>query len=289
MGLFQNLRRRLGGASRFTRARASGSMVHRGLAPRYHGRSARGGRLRQAILVLGGAAALGGLAFLANAAAELVSESQLFSVQRVKVRGTTYLTEETVLAHLGDVAGASLLDVRPGELAAQLCTHPRIRAARVSRGFDRCLLVEVEEREPIALVEAGMLVEVDAEGIVLPPVERAALPDLPVLTGGSGRLPAPGSEIAAPAIRDALRLVADVARTDPGFLAMVSEIDLRRSPLWRIHLVGRPQVIVAHARSLSAAKLAGLRTVLTDLDARGRSNVEVDLRFEGQLVVRELM
>jgi len=29
--------------------------------------------------------------------------------------------------------------------------------------------------------------------------------------------------------------------------------------------------------------------VLKDLDLRGRSNVEVDLRFEGQLVVRELM
>jgi hypothetical protein len=70
---------------------------------------------------------------------------------------------------------------------------------------------------------------------------------------------------------------------------MISEIDLRRSPLWRIHLVGRPQVIVAHARSLTAAKLAGMRTVLKDLDLRGRSNVEVDLRFEGQLVVRELM
>jgi hypothetical protein len=264
-------------------------MSHRGLAPRYHGRAARGGRLRQAALILGGAAALGGLAFLANATAELASESQIFAVRGVKVRGTTYLADETVLARLGEVAGASLFDVHPGELAAQLSTHPRIRAARVSRGFDRCLLVEVEEREPIALVEAGMLVEVDAEGIVLPPIERAALPDLPVLTGAGGRLPAPGAEVTGPALRDALRLVADVGRSDPGFLAMISEIDLRRSPLWRIHLVGRPQVIVAHARSLTAAKLAGLRTVLTDLDARGRSNVEVDLRFEGQLVVRELM
>lgn len=289
MRLFQIIRRRLGNASSFTRAGASGSMLHRGLAPRYHGRAARGGRFRQAVLILAGAAALGGLAFLANAAAELASESQIFAVRGVKVRGTSYLADETVLAYLGEVAGASLFDVHPGELAAQLSKHPRIRAARVSRGLDRCLLVDVEEREPIALIEAGMLVEVDAEGIVLPPIERAALPDLPVMTGAGGRLPAPGSEVTGPALRDALRLVQDVARSDPGFLAMISEIDLRRSPLWRIHLVGRPQVIVAHARSLTAAKLAGLRTVLSDLDARGRSNVEVDLRFEGQLVVRELM
>ena len=240
-------------------------------------------------LALGGAALLGGLAFLANAAAELASESQFFAVRGVKVRGTTYLTEEIVLGYLGDVAGASLFEVHPDEVEARLTTHPRIRAARVSRGLDRCLVVDVEEREPIALVEAGMFIEVDAEGIALPPVERAALPDLPVLTAGGGRLPAPGSKIKSPALRDALRLVAEVARTDPGFAAMISEIDLRRSPLWRIHLVGRPQVIVAHARSLTAAKLAGMRTVLRDLDLRGRSNVEVDLRFEGQLVVRELM
>lgn len=289
MGFVKDLRRRVGRTSSVTRGRASGALSPRGFAPRYHGRPDRRGRLRQAGLVLGGAAALGGLAFLANAAAELASESQFFAVRGVKVRGTSYLTEETVLAHLGEVDGASLFAVHPAELEARLADHPRIRAARVSRGLDRCLVVEVEERAPVALVEAGMLVEVDGDGIALPPVERAALPDLPVLTGGGGRLPAPGSEIKSPALRDALRLVAEVTRTDPGFSAMISEIDLRRSPLWRIHLVGRPQVIVAHARSLTAAKLSGLRTVLKDLDLRGRSNVEVDLRFEGQLVVRDLM
>lgn len=288
MGLVQNLRRRWSGSSRFTRNRARGSMSHRGLAPRYHGRAARAGRLRQAALILGGAAVLGGLAFLANAAAELASESQVFAVRGVKVRGTTYLADDVVLAQLGTWTGASLFDLRPAELAAALATHPRIQSARVSRGLDRCLIVEIAEREPVALVDQGMLVEVDAEGLVLPPVERAALPDLPVLAGAGGRLTAPGSRITVPAVRDALRLIADLRGTDPGFLALISEIDLRRSPLWRIHLVGREQVIVAHAHSLTAAKLAGLRTVLKDLDARGRTRVEVDLRFEGQLVVREL-
>jgi hypothetical protein len=69
---------------------------------------------------------------------------------------------------------------------------------------------------------------------------------------------------------------------------MVSEIDLSRSPIYRLHLVGRSAVLVAHARSLSPAKLGGVRSVLDDLERRGRRAVEVDLRFEGQLVVREL-
>jgi hypothetical protein len=52
--------------------------------------------------------------------------------------------------------------------------------------------------------------------------------------------------------------------------------------------VGHPQLIVAQPRSLTPGKLSGLRTVLEDLDRRGRRAVEVDLRFAGQLVVRDL-
>ncbi len=264
-------------------------MSSRWLLPRCHGRTARRSRLRLVALTLAGAVGFGALAFLASAAAELASESRLFTVKGVKVRGTVFLTAEAVADQIGDVAGASLMSVHPGDLIAQLCAHPRIRAARVRRGLDRHLLVEVEEREPVALLDAGMLVEVDAEGVVLPPVERAVLPDVPVLTGAGGRMPVPGSMVTMPAVRDALRLLTDLAALDPVFLAMISEIDLKRSPLYRIHLSGRPQVLVAHARSFSAAKLAGLRTVLKDLDTRGRTLVEVDLRFEGQLVVRDLM
>jgi hypothetical protein len=146
----------------------------------------------------------------------------------------------------------------------------------------------VEERKPVALIEAGNVVEIDEEGFVLPPVERGAVPDLPILTGVGTRLPAPGSRCEDPELARVLGIVSGLASSDPDFLAMVSEIDLARSPVYRIYLLGRPQVLVAHARGLTPAKLAGVRSVLDDLDRRGRSNVEVDLRFEGQLVVREL-
>ncbi len=275
-------------ASRFTRRRSIGALSHRDLRLQYHGRGPRRGWLRRIALALCGAAVLGGLAFLANATAELVSESQFFAVKGVKVRGASYLAEETILAQIGEVRGASLIDVHPEEIAERLEMHPRIRRAKVSRGFDRRIQVVLEEREPIALVETGVLVEVDVEGFILPPIERAGWPDLPVLTGAAGRVPTPGTQLKSPAVRDALDFLADLSHVDAEFLDMISEMDLRQSPICSIHLVGRPQVIKVNIGSISAAKLAGLRLVLKDLEARGRTNVEVDLRFEGQLVVRDL-
>jgi hypothetical protein len=140
----------------------------------------------------------------------------------------------------------------------------------------------------VALLGAGVLVEVDGDGLVLPPVERGALPDLPVLVGAGGRAPAPGTRLKSAGGRAALQLIAELEKVDPGFLAQVSQIDVSKSPVLRLSLVSRPAVIVVHTGALSPARLMGVRSVLDDLERRGRRAVEVDLRFEGQLVVREL-
>jgi hypothetical protein len=258
------------------------------LSRSYHGRGKARVRGRQLILVLSLVVALGALAFLATATADLVVDSNLLDVRGVRVRGNVYVADESIIDRLGVMEGLSLLDVDPELLADEISSHPRLRNVRVRRGLDRWIQVEVEEREPVALIEAGMMVEVDAEGFVLPPVERGELPDLPILTGVGARLPSPGTRLESPELALALQSLVDLHRSAPGFVAMVSEIDLARSPIYRIHLLGWPQVLVAHQRSLTPAKLAGVRSVLEDLERRGRRNVEVDLRFEGQLVVHGL-
>jgi len=262
------------------------------LAARRGGRGGKSDRLRRGLrrgfLVLGGIAFLGALVFLATAAAELAAESKLLELQGVVVRGNAYVTDEAIVSQLGEIKGQSLLTLDPERLEARLRKHPRLRGAKVRRHLDRRLLVQVEERRPVALLGGALMVEVDGEGRVLPPIARGALPDLPILVGWGGRLPAPGTRLASPALHHALALLDELGRTDPEFLAMVSEIDLSRSPVYRLHLVGRSAVLIAHARSLAPAKLGGVRAVLEDLERRGRSSVEVDLRFEGQLVVREL-
>lgn len=258
-------------------------MVGLTFAPRRAG-AVRGRRI---LLVLGGTGALGGLVLLATAAAELASESRLLEVQRVTVRGNTYLTDEAIVKQLGKLDGLSLLDIHSGELEARLLAHPRLSAAQVRRGLDRRLKVEVVERRPVALLESGLLVEVDREGIVLPPVAPGALPDLPIVIGVTRRPPAPGSRLKSPALRGALQLLEDLERSDPDLLASVSQIDVSSSPVYRLSLVGRSAVLVVHVGSLTPARLAGVRSVLDDLERRGRRAVEVDLRFEGQLVVRE--
>jgi hypothetical protein len=243
---------------------------------------------RKFLLVAAGMGGLGAAAFLVTSAAELAAESRFFEVQGVQVAGNAYVSKESIVAQLGNLSGQSVLGVDAGELSSRLATHPRLRAAHVRRGLDRQLKVEVEERRPVALLSAGALVELDREGYVLPPIARGALPDLPVITGVTNRLPAPGKRLRSPGLEAALGILAGLGGEDAEFLAMISQIDLSASPICRIHLVSRPQVIVAHAGALTPAKLSGLRSVLEDLDRRGRTQVEVDLRFEGQLVVRDL-
>ena len=268
-----------------TRAAAPAIAVSASAAARPPRRPALG---RKFLLIAAGMGGLGAAAFLVTSAAELAAESRFLEVQGVQVAGNAYVSKEAILAQLGDLSRQSLLAVDGDALAKRLLAHPRLRAAHVRRGLNRQLTVEVEERRPVALLSAGALVELDRDGYALPPIARGALPDLPVLTGVTSRLPAPGTRLKSPGLEAALSILTGLASEDPECLAMISQIDLSASPICRIHLVDRPQVVVAHAGALTPAKLSGLRSVLEDLDRRGRQQVEVDLRFEGQLVVRDL-
>ena len=218
--------------------------------------------------------------------AELLAESEWFKLQGVDVGGLDRLSVHEVHAWLGVAAGERLLDLEPDGLATGLEAHPRIATARVKRGLDRRLHVEVEERQPIALVLAGVLVEVDRHGIVLPPLEGVALPDLPVLSGLTDLPLVPGERLAGSSLERAVSVIEQLAERQPALLDRLAEIDLSEDPVLLLRLTDVDSVLRTHAESLTPEQLDGLQNVLADLERRGRHQVEIDLRFEGQLVVR---
>ena len=255
---------------------------------RYHGtalRRRRGARYLWPGLGLIVVALLAGTVLaLSLETADWVSGSPFLRVRGVEVRGQRLLTAAQVQDWIGAQVGAPLLEVEPAALAARLRQHPRLRNAWVSRGADRRLHVVVEERRSRALVLAGTLVEVDMEGVVLPPMAGCGLPDLPILTGSSARLPVPGERLVQPAVRRTLQLLERLESRDPAFVMRIAEIDLHQAPLLSVLLIGSGHVLKGYIDSFTAEKLDALGAVLDDLDRRDRRGVRIDLRFEGQLV-----
>ena len=107
-----------------------------------------------------------------------------FMIRTVDLTETRRVSREQVLALLDLPTDRGLLRINPAVLQRTLETHPWIRRASVRRMFPETLAVDVQEREPVAILRTGGRdFLVDYEGVLL--AERPAQDDetLPVLKG----------------------------------------------------------------------------------------------------------
>jgi cell division protein FtsQ len=93
--------------------------------------------------------------------------SPLLAVQAVRVDGAVTLTADQVRTAAGVPAGTPLLRVDVGSAEARVARLPQVASVEVTRGWPRSVVVTVEERRPVAVVErAGTRSLVDADGVL---------------------------------------------------------------------------------------------------------------------------
>ncbi|NRA06669.1 MAG: FtsQ-type POTRA domain-containing protein [Myxococcales bacterium] len=128
------------------------------------------------------------------------------TVERIGVRGAQYLDAGEVARATGIAPGTALSALDTEALSLRLAEHDWIASARALRLPDGTLVVEVEERQPIAIVRAGeppRLFAVDASGTPFAPLDPAdaLLPRLHT----RGKVEA---RVACPRLAEAVALVA---------------------------------------------------------------------------------
>lgn len=239
-------------------------------------------RLRLLALV-----ALGGCGFAAWLwGPAVIRDVEAFEVRSVEISGTSLLAPHEVLAASGIRQGQNLWDDRDVWERA-LRSHGTIASARVSRRLPATLRIRIQEKRPIAYVEAGALRLATAAGEILP-VDPSRRPlDLPIVRADWS------DSTGALAARRLLGLAGRLERLDPALLAEISEIRATRR--------GGPGAVLVHPMgelvlpdAADAGRIAQLRAVLAHLRAQGlgadhqdhESPLRVDLRYDDQIVVR---
>ena len=190
----------------------------------------------------------------------------LFQVRRVEVRGARYFTAPEIAAAMKLGTRANIFDPTPA-LAHRVIALNGIRDAKVHRRLLGTLIIEVEEREPVALATiGGRLVLIDRVGRPLP-FEPTRVPrDWPIATPDS-------------AVTGVLDRLSDV---EPELSRQV--ITARRS--------GDVVVLeTAHRRFLlrvgaSVKDIQGLAMVETVVERRAPGVAELDARFDGRVLAR---
>jgi hypothetical protein len=181
--------------------------------------------------------------------------------------------------------GDDLLRVDLERARQALLLDSRVAAARIVRRPLRAVSIQVRERMPALLVHHGTPWELDSAGVLLEPLERGVVADVPLLVGPDFQGVPAGTQVSSPAVGRGLAWAGALEAPALQLAGQVSELDVSRDEATTITLLDGTRVI-APAWPSSHRVLSALRVVLADLRQKGMSADEVDVRFEDQVIVR---
>ena len=229
------------------------------------------------ILGLGGAAVLAAAAYagvpamVGTAMGEAAGRAG-FRLDEVQAPGLRRMDFMTVNAIVLEQQTRALPLVDLDRIRDRLLAYGWVKDAAVSRRYPNKILVRITERVPAAVWQhQGELTLIDADGVLLDPVERDAIPDLPLVIG-------PGADKQEPAYQ---KLLAAAPALKPRVVA-ATWVGNRR---WDLRFDSGETLKLpeegAAAALLDFAKRDGANPLL------GRGWVSFDLRNPDKMVVRK--
>ncbi len=159
-------------------------------AKKHRARRHAGGVIRELgrVMLLMGAIAAVTVALLIGY--DWITHSPSLALRETIVRGCKELTEKEILALAAIRPAANILAVNPDAIARRIRSNPWIKEAFIGREFPDRLVVVVQERKAVALLQRdGGLDLIDSDGAPFKKMEPGDEANLPVLTGfvSSGR------------------------------------------------------------------------------------------------------
>jgi len=206
----------------------------------------------------------------------------------VRIEGTRIVPSADIF-HLAAVPmDQRLYDVQLAEVRDRVRRNPFVRDVAVHRDPPDRILIQVEERTPVAVVAAHNTFYVDAEGMLMPVIRSEDAFDLPIITGvAKVQSCETGRRLTHPAIREALLLVMAARQLHDGLYRRISEVhvDVSGDLLMYTADTGVPVVVGRGDITTKLEKFEAFWSAM--VTNRGAHTLaSVDLRFADQVVVR---
>lgn len=216
----------------------------------------------------------------------LASAYVILPLEAIEIRGNLkHLSKEQVEALTGARRGESLLSLRIGRMGETISRNPWVSHARIRRYFPGTLLVEIEERVPVAIVNMGYLYYLDAKGEIFKPLTSGDPMDFPVITGFVETDLAQDRKRVQEHFQTVLGLMGLLRTSGVMSLDEVSEIHYDKGNGFTIYaLHGGVPVRLGHDGFPS--KLARLGRIYRQLQAGSSPPLFIDLDYPDRIIVR---
>jgi len=227
--------------------------------------------------------AVGSLAAAMIWAYAFILSSPYFRIRETVVRGCKELTEKDVLAVAALPSGANLLAFNLEKTAHAIRRNPWIKEVFVGRELPDRIVIEVRERQPIAVLkQQDGLFLVDKEGLRFKRVEQADDVDLPVLTGAEE-----SSETERALFAQSLALLNFLGRMQ-AFPSPAEVSEVHRDTVMGLSLFTTNGLCLTLGFDGFETKLQRLSAVLEDLEKRNQRTglTSIDLSDPAKVNVR---
>jgi len=214
----------------------------------------------------------------------LLSDSY-FRVREVEVEGGRKIPKETLLSLTAMEGMPNLFSVKLREVVKRLESHPWIDQVRVRKVFPHKIVIQVEERKPMAILQLEELYYIDTHGEIFTPVGERDEYNYPYVTGLTRRTFEKNPEEAKHLIAQALELLRIVNQGKAPSLGEISEIHMEKA--FGIYCFTKAQgVEVKMGWEDFEEKLKRLTLIWSDLRKRGLSAVSIDCSDLTRMIVK---
>lgn len=224
--------------------------------------------------------------FIVKPAVGRVTELPVFTVCRVTVEGAERLDRNRIIETADITPGSNIFHVDLKKASLRLGKEFAVKDFTVYRRLPDTIVIRVRERKPVALISAGRLIGVDADGVRLPHIGADMAESLPIITGIDGG----ESSLADPAVRNrllsGLRLLDAIASRSPAVHKRISEINVSSLSGMRINLIDTGLEVIIGENGWGE-KLPNLERVIDQVIGRMDSVKTVDMRFGGKIFVKK--
>jgi cell division protein FtsQ len=167
--------------------------------------------------------------------------------------------------------------------------HPYVLAARVSNQYPNKILVEIIEREPLAILKINPLLMIDGDGIILPDLENYVNYNIPILSNFNFHETShiEGKKISSDKVIDCVEWLKMVKKDYNYIYENLSELKITSSDEIELILFDRPTYIY-----LGLDKINSRLKILKKFEETIKPNkisdyTYLDLRYKNQIIVKE--
>jgi cell division septal protein FtsQ len=222
--------------------------------------------------------------WVAPKAMSVLPGSAGLKLTKVIIEGAHYLTQADVLETANLSPGADMFKLNLEDLSQKLAKLSWIDRVFVERRLPSSILISIQERKPVALLDNGRLYGIDKNGRILSPSDALLNQDLPLVSGVRFSVEAVGTTQTAEILKPALDFFNFLAKKDAVLAHDISEVNLSEPESLKVTFING--VEVTFNTSVSDTDLKRMALVLGDLNEKRKKASTMDFRYKDMAFVK---